>query len=298
MAHLDDNIQLDPEMSICMSEDGKSPISHVTQREKKENQDQKLENSLAYNDFKEEMRKLVTYFMTQQKSEMEIMRTTLQEIRESNIHIQNSIDHLHDQNEEIRTKLAIIEEHAKEDREYILFLENKVENMELGIRKTNSEVKNVPKKENERKEDLIEMVLKLAKTVGCVMNKSDLKDIYRVRGKKPDNKNTPIIIETNSALLKSDLLTKAKQFNNANRSTKLAAKHLGFKTEEDTPIYLSEHLTSKAARLHYLARDLQRSKGYKYCWTNYGKVYVRRTESSQIILIRSEDQVHQLMLQE
>lgn len=140
------------------------------------------------------------------------------------------------------------------------------------------------------------MVICLSETINCQISKKDIKDIYRVRGKKPDHKNAPIIVETHSALLKSDFLKMAKAFNIKNK-TKLCAKHLGLKSREDTPVFLSEHLTAKGSRLHYLARDLARSKEYKFCWTSYGKVYVRKNEQAPIILIRSEQQAHQLLLE-
>ncbi|KAI5643816.1 hypothetical protein NE865_04212 [Phthorimaea operculella] len=175
-----------------------------------------------------------------------------------------------------------------------LFLEDKLEELQLGSRKTNFELKNVPRKDDEDKESLIAMVTCLSEAVDCKMDRSDIKDIYRVRGKNPEQKNTPIIVETNSVLLKTDLIKKVKTYNIKNKS-KICAKHLGYKTQEDTPVYLSEHLTAKAARLHFLARDLAKSKAYRFCWTAYGKVYVRKNEQSRIIQIKTEQQVHHLL---
>lgn len=81
-----------------------------------------------------------------------------------------------------------------------------------------------------------------------------------------------------------------------NKSNKLSAKHLGIKEDGDSPIYVSEQLTPKAARLHYLARDLTRSQDYKYCWTSFGKVYVRKDDKTPVIPITSEAQIHNLNL--
>lgn len=141
------------------------------------------------------------------------------------------------------------------------------------------------------------MVVKLSETVNCKINRSDIKDIYRVRGRQADQKNTPTVVETNSVLLKTDLLKMAKSYSIRNK-TKLYAKHLGLKTKEDSPIFLSENLTPKAARLHFLARDLAKSKGYKFVWTSFGKVYVRKTEQSPVVMIKSEQQIHKLLLEQ
>lgn len=76
--------------------------------------------------------------------------------------------------------------------------------------------------------------------------------------------------------------------------TKLRAKHLGFTTQEETPVYVCEQLTPKAARLYFLARDLIKSTTFTFCWTAYGNVYVRKDENSPIIKITNEAQINQL----
>lgn len=310
----------DLDMSMCLSEEDKntSPISHVTLRQqhdqqnqlnqlhtedtppplplkRQQNKDSQPNDSLKdqLNDFKEEMRKLMTFFMNSQKSELVDLNSTLKEVQKSNLNIENSIEFLASQNEELKNRISVLENNAKDDKQYILYLENKVEDLQLGSRKCNFEIKNVPKMENESKDDLIEMVTCLSKTVNCEIMKTDIRDIYRVRGKR-EQKNTPIIIEANSALLKADFLRMTKSFNVKNKN-KICAKHLGIKTQGDTPVYVSEHLTAHASRLFFLARDLKKTKGYKFCWTSYGKVYVRKSEQSPVIVIRSEDQVHQLI---
>lgn len=166
--------------------------------------------------------------------------------------------------------------------------------METGARKTNFVIKNVPKIAGESKQDLIDMVVSLSQNINnivCSIVKNDIKDIYRVRGNK-QNYNTPIVVETGSTLLKNDILKMAKNFN-IKHKTKLCCKHLGLKTHEDTPIFLSEHLTAKG--LHFLARDLKKSGAYKYCWTAYGKVLVKQDDQAPTSIIRSEAQIQQLM---
>lgn len=291
-------------MSICLSEDGAgndiTPPNFVTERNRRVETDNGSNESLLsqqFNDFKEEMRKLISYYTSSQKSDLEEINTSLKEVIESNRNIENSVAVLTAQNEEYKKRIEALESYAKEDRQYIAYLEDKLEDLQTGSRKTNFEMKNVPKKEKETKQDLIDMVVCLSETIDCKISKGDIKDIYRLRSKKNNQKNPSIIVETTSALLKADVLKMSKSFN-IRTKTKLCAKHLGFKTSEDTPVFLSEHLTAKGSRLHYLARDLAKSKGYKFCWTAYGKVYIRKSEQSPVILIRTEDQVHSLLLQD
>ncbi|KAG7296506.1 hypothetical protein JYU34_020280 [Plutella xylostella] len=87
------------------------------------------------------------------------------------------------------------------------------------MRKASFEIKNVPKVKNETKQDLIEMVTTLSNNIGCTLSRNDVKDIYRVRGKKEGMSNTPIIVETSSTLLKNDILTMSKTFNAKTRQS-------------------------------------------------------------------------------
>lgn len=241
---------------------------------------------------KEEIKSMIKSLWAEQQKEIKNITSTLLEIKETNTNIENSIALLSAQNAELASKITHLENKSREDREYIALLEEKVENLQMGQRKTNLEIKNVPKKNDESKEDLIEMVLRLSSTIGGSLRREDITDIYRVRGKK-ELQNPPIILETSSTLIKTDILKLCKAFNVKTKS-KLCAKHLGFRTSEDTPVFISEQLTPRGSRLHFLARDLAKTKQYKYCWTAYGKVYVRKTDSSAIITIKSEAQVHQL----
>lgn len=228
------------------------------------------------------------------REEIKALITSHMDIKNSNNNIEAGISALSVQNEELKKKIEQLEQQAIKDKDYITVLEDKVEDLQRGSRKANLELKNVPRLPSESKEDLINMATSLSKSINCNLEARDIKDIYRVRNKTSDVKNCPIVVELVSTIMKSELLRSAKSFNIRHKE-KLCAKHLGFKKEEYTPVYVSEQLTPKGARLHFLARDLAKSKEYKFCWTAYGKVYVRKSESSPIIPIKTEAQVHNLM---
>lgn len=271
----------------------KTPPNYIFQRTKRSREDISLGEQL--DDFKKEIKEMMSLFSTKQGNEIQQMTSTLKEIQQSNLKIENSITYLTAQNEELSKKVVQLENQNKEDKKYITLLESKIEEIQIGIRKTNFVIKNVPKRSNESKEDLIDMIICLSRNLECNIAKSDVKDIYRLRGKNSESLNQPIIVETGSTILKTEVMKMGKAFNIKHKS-KLSCKHLGFKSQEDTPIFLSEHLTPKGSRLHFLARDLTKSGAYKFCWTAYGKIYVKKTEVSPTITIRSEEQVHKLIL--
>ncbi|KAL0841296.1 hypothetical protein ABMA28_015013 [Loxostege sticticalis] len=270
-----------------ISQQDLTPTNFVSQRGKRKREDE-------FTSEFEEMKALIANVIASQEKEFKKNATILKEIQHTNHNIENSIAFLTAQNEDFRKKIESLEAQVKEDKSYITVLESKVEDMQKDRRKANFEIKNAPKKEKETKEDLIDMVVCLSKNIGCELSKNNITDIYRIRGKKNSAQNTPIIVETSSALLKNEVIKLSKAFN-IKHKTKLCAKHLGHRTSEDTPIFISEHLTAKAARLYFLARDVVKMKSYKFCWTSYGKVYLRKDEMSPILLVNNESQIHQLL---
>lgn len=268
-----------------------TPPNFVSQRFKRKRDD---ESALAISELREEMKSMISSVMSAQKQGFDSNYAALKEIKQTNKCIEQTLEFLTAQNDEFKKKIEFLERKVNEDRVYINTLENKIETMQQDYKKTNFEIKNAPMKPNEDKSDLVDMVLCLSNTIGCQLNKSDIKDIYRVRGKNLTTKNTPIIVETSSTLLKNEVLKMSKAFN-IKQKTKLCAKHLGFRTSEDTPIYLSSQLTAKGARLYFIARDLVKQKLYKYCWTAYGKIYLRKADNTEVILIKSEEQIQDLL---
>lgn len=243
--------------------------------------------------FKDEMKEMFTSFINTQQNDLRNIAASIKEIQQTNNKIENSISYLAAQNEELKNKINQLELQVKKDQDYICVLEDRIEEMQRCTRKNNIEIKNVPKKIQESREDLTKMVLCLAKNIDLEINPRDIKDIFRLHGKK-EGKNPPILVELDSAIIKQDLLKKTKSFNIRNKS-KLQARHLGFTTNADNPIFISEQLTPKNARLFFLARDLAKTKQYKFCWTSFGRVFVKQDENSKVVLIRSEAQVHGLL---
>lgn len=266
-----------------------TPPSFVSQRHTKRKRYGDLPEEMDI--FREEMLKIIKA----QNAQLAKISSTLVEIQQTNRNIENSVAFLASQNEELTKRMENLELQSSKDKEYIVLLEEKVEDLQRSSRKTNIEIKNMPRTQKETKENLINMMNKLGKTINCEINKEDIRDIYRIPGKKNDkNENSPIVVEISSTMLKTDILKMTKVFNIKYRE-KLRAKHLGATTKEETPIFVSEQLTARGARLFFLARDLAKSKNYRFCWTSYGRVYLRKEENSPIILIKNETQVQHLM---
>lgn len=282
------------ETNISQGMQIKTPPTNTINRSLKRARENNDDNIFT---FKQEIKEIMTNLFKKQENELKVISSMQCEMRQSNLNIEKSITFLMSQNEEYKKKIDILERETQEDKKYILLLENRIEDIQRENRKANIVLNNVPVKKEENKEDLMDIVLSFTSAIGCPLNKASIKDIYRVRPKKQDMVRAPIIFETASTLIKSEIMKLTKSFNYKNQ-TKLRAKHLGFKTSEDTPIFVTEHLTTKGSRLYYLARDVAKSKKYKFCWTSYGKIYIRKNENSSIITIYNEAQIQQLLQQQ
>ncbi|XP_013197509.1 uncharacterized protein LOC106140460 [Amyelois transitella] len=251
--------------------------------------------STGYEDFKEEIIGMLNVLTEKIENNSVSLTHAFDDMRQSIKTIQDKVSYVSTQNEIMQQILDIMEIERKKDQEYIHFLDNQLEDTQRSSRKASIEIRNVSPKQNETKEDLISMITTLSETVGCptVICKRDVRDIYRVK-KNKDRENKTVVLELTSALVKTDLLKACKTYNYKNKTSKLSIKHLGFKTDGDSPIFLSEQLISKATRLYFLGRDLTRRNLFKYCWTTYGKVYLRKDDTSPIITITNESQIQTL----
>lgn len=141
-----------------------SPSTFISTRNKRK---RGLEDfSAEFTAFKEEMRNLILNLTSKNCEDIAKIYPTLVDIQQSNRNIENSIAFLTAQNEEYRKKIEKLETQALEDRKYITILEDKVEDLQKGMRKTSFELKNVPKIDKETREDLLNMISCLSKTVG------------------------------------------------------------------------------------------------------------------------------------
>ncbi|VVC88722.1 unnamed protein product, partial [Leptidea sinapis] len=77
------------------------------------------------------------------------------------------ISNLSEQNNQLKNRITTLEDDIKDNRDYIILLENKLENSEISSRKTNLELKNVPMLPDETKEKLINMTSSLFKNIDC-----------------------------------------------------------------------------------------------------------------------------------
>lgn len=218
----------------------------------------------------------------------------LAEIISQNEEIMKSLTTLTAEYDDMKVQLNTMAAERESDRRYIRELEERVDRLDRQQCSTKIEIRNVPIKENENKEDLCTIVTETAMVLGHTLQSSEIKDIFRTKTKNDSN---IITVELTSAITKDAIIKKARKFNKDNKDNKLNSTHLKIEGPKK-PIYLSEKLTLKDQRLYYLARRFADSHAYKYCWTSFGKVLLRKKEGDRQIIIKKEADLDSLQRKE
>lgn len=120
----------------------------------------------------------------------------------------------------------------------------------------NAELKGIPSTQGE---DCLAIVKSIGDKIGCPLNPSDIDTVHRV----PAKNGTNIIARFCSRDKKSDFTSKA-------RKVRLTTRAVGFTQNDDSPVYVSDHLTPERKRLFAQALELKREKQWKYLWTDQG----------------------------
>lgn len=245
----------------------------------------KCDNELS--SFMEEVRDLFSKFAAEQRARLDILESSLTEIKSQNDAISLSMSTLSAKYDELKTELENFKQERKEHICYIKTLENKLEKLELQSCTTKLEIRNIPKFQNETKEQLCNTVKKIGTTLNLQLQTADIRDVYRPFAKPGVIK--PIVVEFTSVLTKESLISNLKKLTQQEKTDKLNSKLFGQEnSESNKPIYISECLTPKGRRLFFLARDFASSNDYKYCWTSYGKIYLRKKEGMAHVRIEEE----------
>ena len=77
-------------------------------------------------------------------------------------------------------------------------------------------------------------------------------------------------------------------------SLKKANMNRNYKFRTKT-IYINEHLTTNSKTLFSLAKQKTKALNYKHLWTRNGKIFVRKTDVSDVIKIDSEEKIAGLL---
>lgn len=237
------------------------------------------------NVFMAQMRDLFSNFERQQNEKYASLQESVAEIKVLNVALKESADFVSKKYDDLMLEFNKLSAERNDNLAYIQVLEEKVESLERYQKATCLELRNIPPTPHETKEDLTKIVIDTGKALSIPIHISDIRDVYRLKTKSESNK--PILINLTTTIMREKIIQSLKSYNRSNQDNKFSTVNLQLGGPVK-PIYLSESLTLKAKRLHYLARDFSKNHSFKFCWIANGKILIRKKEGATAYTINSE----------
>ncbi|XP_041977454.1 uncharacterized protein LOC121739944 [Aricia agestis] len=170
-------------------------------------------------------------------------------------------------------------------------LSDRLCSMEQSTRENNVEINGIPERKSE---NLLKVFTQITKTINHDIPEDDVSNITRVAKINRDNtRPRTVIVKLRTTRHRDALLAAVITYNKKNAKNKLSTSHLGL-DGASTPIFVAEHLSPSNKSLHAAARKKAKEAGYKFVWVRGGRIYARRDEQSQAILIRNVESLKKM----
>ncbi|CAG9791861.1 unnamed protein product [Diatraea saccharalis] len=271
--------------------------AHIGNSASKENvasrHDKRKRGDIIEEDLKpimDEMRKMMSLNREYQDKKFETLYSAMNDIKQQNLEISESLEFMSKKYEDLKQQLEKSEHERKKNLAYITELESRMSILERCGRNTSIEIRNLPQKNPETKEDLIKVVSSIGAVLSFGIETSDIKDIFRLVSKSLSLK--PIIVEFTTVLKKEAFLNSAREFRKSKRMN-LNTTHLKLQGPSEI-IYMSESLTTNTKRLYGKARKFASENNYQYCWTKHGQIFLRKENGSKVTKIIKEEDLNAL----
>ncbi|CAG9137252.1 unnamed protein product [Plutella xylostella] len=268
----------------------KSPVS-VPQRSKRPRAEFSPGNDFSI--LRDEIKNMLAEWKTEQDAALSKLISEVSDLKLQNIKVQKTfldiekaVEFMSSKYEDFSKKIQEFDKEREGLHNYILNLESKIQDLQSNSRLSTLEVRNVPNNDKETTQDLISVVCSIGQVLKADISPSEIRDIYRGPG-KPDT-NKAIIVDLTSVLKKNQVISSIRLFNrNKPIPEKFNSGHIG-RPGQTVPIFIDEHLPYSVKKLFLLCRNFTKQNDYKYCWSNNGRIFIRKNNESRAILIKSE----------
>lgn len=260
------------ETKITRAKPNKKVILSESESEEEEEEDMNHVMKSLFADFKKEIKKELKEFeksMNYNGNKLDDVLKKLSEMECDMKKINEKQEMLEAENDNLKMKIKI--------------LENSMDEMEQYSRNKNIQVDGIPVQKDE---NLKEMLMEIGKKIDVNMKKEDIDAIHRVPTRSTKNPE-PIIVQFLTRQMKEELITKS-------RGSNLCTEDIGINCSKSS-IYINDHLSKMKKQLMFEARQLKKSKNYKFIWSRNGKIFVRKHETSNIIHINSMDDLQKIV---
>ncbi|KAF6210580.1 hypothetical protein GE061_013686 [Apolygus lucorum] len=174
-------------------------------------------------------------------------------------------------------------------RKEVCEMKKKIDDLEQVNLTSIIEIKGIPYTQNE---ELAEVITKLADKLNVPETDRQYESVYRVRPKRTDGNAEDkglLIMKLPSYKQKKSWIGQIKVYKD------LTAKDL-HSSMKDSKIFINDRLTAKNSALYWLARKFGKHYGYRFVWTNDGRIFMKKDElsSTRVIRVLDADQLRKM----
>lgn len=206
------------------------------------------------------------------------LQTNITELKNELSTYKSTTDKLLEENDILKTENTKLKQRVE-------YIEQEISKIKQHNINNNILIYGIPKNDNENPKTIL---FAITSYLGINIKSEDLITIYR---KKNHSKNVsglsqPILVKFNKNEIKKSILVARR---NKNLNTEIISQNL-----RKRPIYINEQLTQHNQLLFKCARELKKTESMKFVWTKNGEIFIRKTADSQIIKIRSLNQINDI----
>ena len=230
------------------------------------------------NEYKEEISKL--------KKELEVVKSSQDFISSKYEDLQTDYKKLQKKNKEQEKQILVLQDQASKIEENNVKADEKVDAIEQYGRRQNLEIVGVPYTEGENTN---EIVTEIAKLIEVDVKPDDISTSHRLpvrsRSSSDDNNrkaikfHAPIIVRFVGRDIRNKIFANRKLARNLDLEK--------FSVKGTERLFINENLTQQRKKLFWLAKQKMKAADFKFIWTSNGSIFVRKSEDSDTINIKS-----------
>lgn len=193
--------------------------------------------------------------------------------------LNNEVKQLKEENK--RLKSQVLQSNTE-----IAIAKSEINDLEQYSRRDCLEIRGIPVV---RDEDTTELVKKVGELLDVELSDDDISVSHRLQDGVSTRKDGVQIIRDPAIIVKFTKRSDRDEFYNARKNLKnKSTRDIGFTRQRGQPIFISESLTKKNRDLFNKCLRAKKKHRFKFIWTRYGKIYLRKDVNDPVLTILTE----------
>ena len=215
--------------------------------------------------------------------------------REAQLETERSLEWLHDSESSFQSELHGIRKRLDDIEESLGKLEIAVNEMQDYSYAFNIKILGVPElKVNEDASETSNLRVNLFSRMGANITINDIDIAHRVSFRDSSRSEPkPIICKFVRRLARNNVMAARRE------ASSVAAQDVGLEESQDmSKILILDHLTPRMQELYGNAKSFKTRFGFQFCWAKNGTIFLRRSEDSRPLKVRSPDDLSRIIQDE